>query len=60
MQKTGKKIAFSLDPKREPRGDADETGISIRGIKKRGRELKVLVQYMTGGAIRVAGIDIGS
>ncbi len=60
VQKTGEEIAFSLDPKGEARGEADGTGIGIKGIKKRGKELKVLVQYMKGGAIRVAGIDIGS
>ena len=60
VQKTGEEIAFSLDPKGEARGEADGTGIGVRGIKKRGKELKVLVQYMKGGAIRVAGIDIGS
>lgn len=60
VQKTGEEIAFSLDPNGESRGEADGTGIGIHGIKKRGKELKVLVQYMKGGAIRVAGIDIGS
>ncbi len=60
VQKTGEEIAFSLDPKGEARGEADGTGIGIKGIKKRGKELKVLIQYMKGGAIRVAGIDIGS
>ena len=60
VQKTGEEIAFSLDPKGEARGEADGTGIGVRGIKKRGKELKVLVQYMKGGAIRVAGVDIGS
>ena len=60
VQKTGEEIAFSLDPKGEARDEADGTGIGIKGIKKRGKELKVLIQYMKGGAIRVAGIDIGS
>jgi len=59
VQKTGKEIAFSLDPNGEARGEADGTGIGIKGIKKRGKEMKVLIQYMKGGAIRVAGIDIG-
>ena len=61
VQKTGEEIAFLLDPKGgEARGEADGTGIGIKGIKKRGKELKVLIQYMKGGAIQVAGIDIGS
>ena len=59
VQKTGEELEFSLDPKGEARGEADGTGIGIKGIKKRGKELKVLIQYMTGGQIRVAGIDIG-
>ena len=59
VQKTGEEISFSLDPHGEPRGEADGTGIGIRGIKKRGKELKVLIQYMKGGTIRVAGVDIG-
>ena len=60
VQKTGEEIAFSLDPTGEARGEADGTGIGIQGIKKRGKELKVLIQYRKGGEIRVAGIDIGS
>ena len=59
VQKTGEELKFSLDPQGEARGEADGTGIGIRGIKKRGKELKVLIQYMKGGTIRVAGIDIG-
>ena len=43
-----------------PRGEADGTGIGITGIAKRGKELKVLVQYKKGGGIRVAGLDIGN
>ena len=60
VQKTGEEMEFSLDPKEEARGEADGTGIGIRGIKKRGQELKVLIQYKKSGGIRVAGIDIGS
>jgi len=59
VQKTGEELTFSIDPKGEARGEADGTGIGIKGIKKRGKELKVLIQYMKGGAVRVAGIDIG-
>ena len=60
VQKTGEELTFSLDPNGEARGEADGTGIGIKGIKKRGKELKVLIQYMKGGKVRVAGLDIGS
>jgi hypothetical protein len=59
VQKTAKEIDFKLDPDEQPYGEADGTGIAIKGIKKRGKELKVFVQYKNGGGIRVAGIDIG-
>jgi len=51
---------FVLDENEEPRCEADGTGVGITGIAKRGKELKVLVQYKKGGGIRVAGIDIGN
>jgi len=60
VQQIGAKMDFILDGKEEPRGEADGTGIGITGIPKRGKELKVLVQYKKGGGIRVAGIDIGN
>ncbi|MHB8423395.1 MAG: hypothetical protein ACYDAM_11665 [Leptospirales bacterium] len=59
VQKTAKEISFSLDPAEEARGEADGTGIGINGIKKRGKELKVFIQYRKGGGVRVAGVDIG-
>jgi hypothetical protein len=60
VQQIGAKMDFFLDENEEPRGEADGTGIGITGIPKRGKELKVLVQYKKGGGIRVAGIDIGN
>jgi len=60
VQKVGAAMEFALDGDEEPRGEADGTGIGITGIPKRGKELKVLVQYKKGGGIRVAGIDIGN
>lgn len=60
VQKVGAAMKFTLDKNEEPRGEADGTGIGITGIKKRGKELKVLVQYKKKGGIRVAGIDIGN
>ena len=44
VQKLAKTIDFNLDPDEEAEGQADGTGIPIRGIKKRGKELKVFVQ----------------
>jgi hypothetical protein len=60
VQQIGANMDFVLDGNEEPRGEADGTGIGITGIPKRGKELKVLVQYKKGGGIRVAGIDIGN
>lgn len=60
VQKVGASMDFMLDKDEEPRCEADGTGIGITGIAKRGKELKVLVQYKKSGGIRVAGIDIGS
>ncbi len=60
VQKTASEIDFKLDAKEFPHGEADGTGIGIKGIEKRGKELKVFVQYKKGGGVRVAGLDIGN
>jgi hypothetical protein len=60
VQKTGEEIEFQLDPQEEASGEADGTGVPINGIKRRGKELKVFVQYKKGGGIRVAGVHIGN
>jgi hypothetical protein len=60
VQQVGAKMDFALDENEEPRAEADGTGVGIVGIAKRGKELKVLIQYKKGGGIRVAGIDIGN
>ena len=60
VQKTASEIDFKLDGKELPQGEADGTGIGINGIAKRGKELKVFVQYKKGGGVRVAGLDIGN
>lgn len=60
VQQVGAGMEFVLDENEEPRCEADGTGVGITGIAKRGKELKVLVQYKKGGGIRVAGIDIGN
>jgi len=59
VQKTGRDIEFNIDPHEEGRGEADGTGIPIRGIKKRGQEMKVFVQHKQGGGVRIAGLSIG-
>lgn len=65
LQKVGKLMSFSISPKEHGEGQADGTGIPIRGIAKRGKELKVLIQKnkpatakMTGSRWRLAGIDL--
>jgi hypothetical protein len=60
VQKTASEIDFKLDGNELPVGEADGTGIGIKGIAKRGKELKVFVQYKKGGGVRVAGLDIGN
>jgi hypothetical protein len=60
VQKTASEIDFKLDDKELAQGEADGTGIGIKGIAKRGKELKVFIQYKKGGGVRVAGLDIGN
>ena len=60
VQRVGKEIRFDVDPNELAMGQADGTGIPIRGIRKRGKELKVFVQLKRSGGIRVAGLAIGS
>lgn len=59
VQRVGREIAFGIDPGELGMGQADGTGIPIRGIKKRGKELKVFVQLKKRGGVRVAGVAIG-
>jgi hypothetical protein len=60
VQKTASEIEFKLDGNEFPCGEADGTGVGITGIAKRGKELKVFVQYKKSGGVRVAGLDIGN
>jgi hypothetical protein len=60
VQKTASEIEFQVDEKELPLGEADGTGVGIKGITKRGKELKVFLQYKRGGGVRVAGLDIGN
>lgn len=59
VQKTAQDIEFNIDPEEEGRAEADGTGIPIVGIKKRGKEMKVLVQHKKKGGVRIAGLSIG-
>ena len=58
VQKVGKEIGFSLDPDEPGIGEADGTGISINGILKRGKEIKVFLQMKAAGGCRLAGVTI--
>lgn len=60
VQKTASEIDFKLDAQELPHGEADGTGVGIKGIAKRGKELKVFVQYKKGGGVRIAGLDLGN
>jgi hypothetical protein len=60
VQRVGKQLRFEVDPTELAMGQADGTGIPIRGIRKRGKELKVFVQLKRTGGIRVAGLAIGN
>ncbi|QQR66011.1 hypothetical protein B188_28080 [Candidatus Brocadiaceae bacterium B188] len=44
VQKTASEMDFQLDERELPLGEADGTGVGIKGIAKRGKELKVFVQ----------------
>lgn len=59
VQKTADAITFNIDSNEEGRGEADGTGVPIKGIKKRGKEMKVFVQHKKGGGVRIAGLSIG-
>lgn len=60
VQRVAKEIHFDVDENELAMGQADGTGIPIRGISKRGKELKVFVQLKRTGGIRIAGLAIGS
>lgn len=60
VQKIGKEIIFRLDPDELPQAEADGTGIPIKGIKKRGKEMKVIVQLKKTGGVKIAGLSIGN
>ena len=59
-QRVAGEIHFDLDEKELAMGQADGTGIPIRGISKRGKEMKVFVQLKKGGGVRIADLAIGN
>ena len=67
VQKVGQKLSFAISPEELGEAQADGTGIPIKSIPKRGKELKVLIQKntaktakKTGSRWRLAGLDLGS
>lgn len=60
VQKVGRTIQFKLDPDQKNEAQADGTGMPIRGSTKRGQELKIVVQGLKSGGVRVAGMAIGA
>ncbi len=60
VQIVGAGIDFSVDLDESSEFEADGTGISINGIKKRGQELKVMIQKKIGGGVRIVGLALGS
>jgi hypothetical protein len=60
VQKLSEQINLEIDPQERAAAEADGTGIPIRGIDKRGKEMKVLVQLKKLGGVRIAGLSIGN
>ncbi len=58
VKEVSKTINFSIDKNEIETGQVDGTGIPIRGGNKRGLELKVLMQNMSNGKMRIAGLDL--
>ena len=48
VQKLSEEVEFGLDPEELASGEADGTGIPIRGIKKRGKERLISQQRLSG------------
>ena len=66
VQKVGKSMSFAISPDECPEAQADGTGIPIKGIPKRGKELKVMIQKNTAETAtntrsrwRLAGLGLG-
>ena len=59
VQEVGSKITFKVDLAGSQEFQADGTGIPINGIKKRGKELKVLIQKKVRGGIQIVNVTLG-
>ncbi len=60
VQVVGSKISFGIDVNESSEFQADGTGIPIIGIKKRGQELKVMVQKCRQGGVQIVGLALGA
>jgi len=60
VQEEGKNIEFGVDPNESNTFQADGTGIPIKGITKRGKELKVFIQEKIEGGVKIAGLALGN
>lgn len=59
VQEVGEKITFGVDLDGSQEFQADGTGIPINGIKKRGKELKVLIQKKLSGGVQIVNLTLG-
>jgi hypothetical protein len=59
VQEVGEKIKFGVDLDGSQEFQADGTGIPINGIKKRGKELKVLIQKKISGGVQIVNLTLG-
>ncbi len=59
VQQVGEKMTFGVDLDGSQEFQADGTGIPINGIKKRGKELKVLIQKKIRGGVYIVNVTLG-
>jgi hypothetical protein len=59
VQQVGEKMTFGVDLDGSQEFQADGTGIPINGIKKRGKELKVLIQKKIRGGVHIVNVTLG-
>lgn len=59
VQEVGEKMKFGIDLDGSQEFQADGTGIPINGIKKRGKELKVLIQKKINGGVKIVNLTLG-
>jgi hypothetical protein len=59
VQQVGEKMTFGVNLDGSQEFQADGTGIPINGIKKRGKELKVLIQKKIRGGVHIVNVTLG-